>query len=467
MDAENIEGTLNRLQDEIRSLQSSRSTLLFQLQSIDLSLARLQAKYATEKNRIAPIGSIPNELLAKIFRSGRDSNIPGGERFEILVSHITTVWREVAINTPSLWNILEIEQNRSSQMLETYLARAKACHLQVRFNFLQGVWVPDQAVWDLILPSVERWHSLEIRMYDEAALYTTIAHLEPLRASLLAEIIISRQSSSDMHSPITHTHGLGFRNSRLFFHAGASQLQKLHLEYYLSSWPPLVHLTTLCLHNLPRPVRPSWNRFRDLLVSSSQLTHLSIHGDVVSGKPPANVNIQIPSLRSLRIRGTDALGSRASDLLLAISMPHLTSLTLYNMVYTDLDPWLSEFQLLHGLTSLTLYWPTFTAATYSKLVETMPHVARLTLIDRQPEELLTFLGHPISGSFDFPWSGITDFALYLGDLSHGDIGNMIRSRGTSAPLQQLRLGSPLLFPGVRVLAFDSPPPWPAWAEELS
>ncbi|KAF7359167.1 hypothetical protein MSAN_01258400 [Mycena sanguinolenta] len=467
MDAENTERTLNDLEEEIHTLQSSRSMLLLQLRSIDLSLAQLQAKYATAKNRMASIGSIPNEILAKIFRSGRDSNIPGEKRFEILASHITTVWREVAITTPSLWNILEIEPNRSSQMLAAYLTRAKACNLQVRFNFLQEVWVPDQSVWDLILPSVERWHSLEISVYDEAALYTTIAHLEPLRASLLEEIIISRPRSSDVHPPIAYTHGLGFRNSGLFFHAGAPRLHKLHLEYYLSSWPPLVHLTTLYLHNLPRSMRPSWNRFRDLLVSSSQLSHLSIHGDVVSGKPPPNVDIQIPSLRCLRIRGTDTLGSRASDLLLAISMPHLTSLTLYNMVYTDLDPWLSGFQLLHSLTSLTLYWPAFTAATYSKLGETMPHVIHLTLIDRQPEELLTFLGHPISGSFDFSWSGMTDFALYPGDLGHGDIGAMIRNRSTSAPLQQLRLGTVAPLPGVRVLAFDPPPPWPAWAEELT
>ncbi|KAJ7348965.1 hypothetical protein DFH08DRAFT_935975 [Mycena albidolilacea] len=118
-----------RLEDEICSLQSTKSTLLLQLESIDWSLSHLKAKYATAKNRMAHIGSLPNEILARIFESGRDLNIPGGETFEVLASHITTVWREVAINTPSLWNMLEIAPSTSAQMLAIYLARAKASEM--------------------------------------------------------------------------------------------------------------------------------------------------------------------------------------------------------------------------------------------------------------------------------------------------------------------------------------------------
>jgi hypothetical protein len=87
-----------RLEDEIYSLQSTKFTLLLRLESIDWSLSHLKAKYATAKNRMAHIGSLPNEILARIFESGRDLNIPGGETFEIPASHITTVWREVILS---------------------------------------------------------------------------------------------------------------------------------------------------------------------------------------------------------------------------------------------------------------------------------------------------------------------------------------------------------------------------------
>ncbi|KAF7353764.1 F-box domain-containing protein [Mycena venus] len=225
MDAtEDVAETLIRLQDEISSLESTKSILVFQLKSIDSSLSHLKARYGTAKNRIAPVGSLPNEILAKIFESGRDLNIPGGKRFEVLVSHVTTVWREVATNTPSLWNVLEIAPSTSSEMLSYCISRAKACSLDLKFDFLQEIWVPDQSIWDLILPSVERWRSLEILVYNEAALYTTLAHLEPFEAPLLEEITITRQNSTRILPVVSQTHG--FRNSGRFFHAGAPPIKK-------------------------------------------------------------------------------------------------------------------------------------------------------------------------------------------------------------------------------------------------
>ncbi|KAF8191545.1 hypothetical protein K438DRAFT_2018292 [Mycena galopus ATCC 62051] len=460
--AEDILETLNRLQDEIQSLQSTKSTLLLQLESIDVSLSLSKAKYGTAKNRIARIGTLPNEILAKIFESGRDSNIPGGERFEILASHITTVWREVAINTPSLWSILEIAPHKSAQMLATYVARAKACSLHLRFNFQEEVWVPDRCVWELILSSVERWRSLEILVYNEVALYTTLAHLERLQASLLEEITIARQTH------LNKRFISGIRNSGRFFHGGAPRLQKLHLESYLMSWPPLDHLTTLYLHELRRSTRPTWNRFRELLISLPQLSRLSIHGDVVSSKLPSNFEIIISCLRSLRIRGTTLLGNRASDILIAISAPNLTSLTLYDIVDGDLDPWSSGFHLLQSVTSLTLYWPNFTTATYLKLFETVPSVTHLTLMDRQPTDLLGLLSHPLSGSLDFPWPEIADFALYPGNPGRGTVGNMINARAEHVPLRRLRMGTgpPMPLPGVQALPFGLPAQWPVWPEQL-
>ncbi|KAJ7671010.1 hypothetical protein B0H17DRAFT_1085525 [Mycena rosella] len=467
----NLQETLNHLQVEIDALESDKTALLLRLESLDSSLFHLRAKYGTIKNRTALIGILPNEILAKIFELGRESNTPTGrQHFEVLVSHVITAWREVAITTPSLWNILEIAPSKSSRMLATYVARAKACSLIVRFDFMQEVWVPDQSVWDVILSTVDWWCSLEIFAgRNDAALYATLAHLEPVRASLLEEIAVSRGSSMhtiEISAPVP-LHG--FRNSPRSFQGGAPRLAKLHLEgsYLASNWPPLTHLSTLFLHELRRSTRPSWTRFRDLLTSSLQLSRLSIHGDVVSGKPPSNFEINLPQLRSLRIRGTTPLGNRVSDLLLTISAPSLDSLTLYDMISSDLQPFLSGFQLLTSLASLTLYWPNFTPNTYIQLFETMPSIQRLTLMDRRPGDFLSLLGNPFRGPSDFLCAQLKDFGLYPPTAPSGSIEDMVNNRATHAPLRLLRLGSGLSLPGVRVLLFNlSPPQWPMWSEQL-
>lgn len=126
-DAEaDIGETLTRLQAEIFNLESAKAALLQQLQALDSSLSHLKAKHGTIKNRTVLIGILPNEILAKIFELGRDLNAPGGDHFEIVVSHVSHLWREVATKTPSLWNILEIAPSKSSsEILATYVARAK------------------------------------------------------------------------------------------------------------------------------------------------------------------------------------------------------------------------------------------------------------------------------------------------------------------------------------------------------
>ncbi|KAJ7491134.1 hypothetical protein FB451DRAFT_632478 [Mycena latifolia] len=462
----NLEGTLNHLQAEINAFESDKNVLLLHLAAIDSSLVQLRTKYGTLKNRTALIGILPNEILAKIFELGRESNTPGGQHFEVLVSHVTSVWRTVAINTPSLWNVLEIGPSKSSRTLATYVSRTKTCSLDLHFDLMQGVWVPDQSVWDVILPTVDQWRSLQISVGpNDAALYSTLAHLEPFRASLLEEIIITRGSSTTVSEPTGP-----LRNSLRSFQGGAPRLNKLHLEgpYLFSSWPPLTHLSTLYLHQLRRSERPSWRTFRELLTSSLRLSLLSIHGDVVYGKPPPDdFEIAMPQLRSLRIRGTTPMGNRASDLLLTISAPYLACLTLYDMVFTDLEPFLSGFQLFHSVTSLTLYWPNFTRNTYIQLFETMPSITRLTVMDRHAEELLlSLLGNPLTGLSNFPCAQLEEFGLYPANPPLDNIEDIVNNRAAHAPLRLIRFGDGSPMPGVRVLPFDFAPPWPGWLEDL-
>ncbi|KAJ7144898.1 hypothetical protein C8R43DRAFT_953690 [Mycena crocata] len=415
----NVGDISSRLQADIHALELDKASLLLKLGSVDASLSHLKAKY------------------------GRELNTLGDEHFEVLVSHVSSVWRDVAINTPSLWTFIQITPAKSSQTLAMYITRAKArfflfprlikaCSLDLRFDFTQEVWVPEQSIWDAILPNVDQWRSLTISTGpNDAMLYTTLAHLEPLRASLLEEMNILRQYHSTPISESALGPLQGFRNSLQCFHGG-----------------PVDAIVNAVPTPAPKVFAPELG----------QLSSLSIYGEVVAGKRPLDFEINLPHLRSLRIRGTTPLGNRASDLLLAISVPYLQSLTLFDMVYTDLDPFLSGFQLFQSLRSLTLYWPNFTMNTYIRLFGAMPSITRLTLMDRHPEDFLL-----LSHRSDFPQ--LEDFALYPGNTQHDRIEDMVRNRAAHAPLRILRLGSGLPVPEVQVVPFDLPAPWPAWPEQ--
>ncbi|KAJ6606298.1 hypothetical protein DFH09DRAFT_1269309 [Mycena vulgaris] len=318
--------------------------------------------------------------------------------------------------------------SQSSRPLATYVARSKASQ--------------PPASWSLEISAGP----------NDAALYTALAHLEPSSASLLEEISTAEVSVLGSLQ--------GFRNSPHSFQGGAPRLRKLHLEgsYLSSNWPPLTYLSTLYLHQLRRSTRPTWSKFRDLLASTAGLSQLSIHGDFVSGKPPAGLEIEMFQLRFLRIRGTTLSGDRASDLLLIISTPYLESLTLFDMVFTDLKPFLSGFQPTH-LTSLT---STPLAQLHDK------HLCpAIRVMDRHPADLLTVLGNQSTNALHFPCAQLEGFALYPPpvDSPGGWIEDVVNNRAAHAPFQLLRVGDRSSIPRVQVLPFDHLPQWPAWPEE--
>ncbi|KAJ6620345.1 hypothetical protein B0H10DRAFT_1091175 [Mycena sp. CBHHK59/15] len=208
------DSTLEHLAAEIHALESEKNALLLQLASVERSLGHAKAQYGIAKNRKALISSLPNEILARIFETGQDANTPGGVHFEVKCSHVCSLWRQITMNTPSLWSIIEVTPTKYADIIATYVARAKACTLDVRFHF-DEVWVPDESLWDAILPAVEQWRCLTISTHDDATLYNTLAHLEPFRASLLEEITITRHGTSTIVSALGPLQG--FRNAPIAF----------------------------------------------------------------------------------------------------------------------------------------------------------------------------------------------------------------------------------------------------------
>src|ERR1700723_3525318 len=104
------------------------------------SSERVGIEYAHVQNTLAPISSLPSELLSAIFEAGdflpplaaiNNSALP----FEIAISQITARWRYVALSTPRLWTRIYIRMNRDHlDKTETYLQRSKALLLDLRLT---------------------------------------------------------------------------------------------------------------------------------------------------------------------------------------------------------------------------------------------------------------------------------------------------------------------------------------------
>src|ERR1700676_2148959 len=91
-------------------------------------------------DHIAPIYSLPDEILADIFEVGHTplSPIPApraGLAFEILVSQVTRRWRNVAICTPHIWSRIEISPTTGRHLVAVYLRRSGVVPLDLFIDF--------------------------------------------------------------------------------------------------------------------------------------------------------------------------------------------------------------------------------------------------------------------------------------------------------------------------------------------
>jgi len=89
-------------------------------------------------DQLQPINRLPNEILAIIFQyatnSLRTSHSPRRviKRAPINVSHVSRLWREIALNSPRLWTTIH---SRSNVPIHIFLSRSKATPLNIIIRF--------------------------------------------------------------------------------------------------------------------------------------------------------------------------------------------------------------------------------------------------------------------------------------------------------------------------------------------
>src|ERR1700733_12574845 len=129
------ESSIAHVRSRIRSMESRRKDLLRQLTEVKSSLEECHADLALLRGESLSISDLPYEILARVFELARDPSLkvtPRLPRNEVIFSHVTRRWRQVAIGVPSLWTDILASPHTVLDELRAYLERSRALPLCIR-----------------------------------------------------------------------------------------------------------------------------------------------------------------------------------------------------------------------------------------------------------------------------------------------------------------------------------------------
>ncbi|KAJ7894821.1 hypothetical protein B0H13DRAFT_2035750 [Mycena leptocephala] len=179
-------GRISEIGFEIAALKASISKLKLERKILEKHLARY----------IYPVLTLPNEIISEIFLQSLDisDSSLSGPASPLFLGHICQKWRDIALSTPSLWTSISLTitnnaaPDRRLRLLETWLARSRACPLSISItdNSRQynGASFTHRFV-DAIVPHHRRWQVLRLQMA-----YSDLPQVEG-ELSLLRELEIS------------------------------------------------------------------------------------------------------------------------------------------------------------------------------------------------------------------------------------------------------------------------------------
>ena len=123
---------------EVNSREFQRQVIDAEIKSLEESIRALRYR----RNAVAPISSLPTEVIAVIFSISRLFNAPlsGGKQDHLAwlrVTHVCRHWREIALNNPLFWSHIDFDHLTLAGVTEV-LVRAKKAPLQF---FSMGHWL--------------------------------------------------------------------------------------------------------------------------------------------------------------------------------------------------------------------------------------------------------------------------------------------------------------------------------------
>jgi F-box-like len=377
-----MSNTFDMVQNGVNIINSGRE--LPEAELLLRSSAQEQSQHSIQLR--GSIASLPPEVLIAVFRACPYNPWEHGEH-AMRVSQVSHHWRDIAINTPSLWSSIRIHIPSAGpgqlKLMELFIERSRTSPLDIvidltrPWNHHEYIGSPFRPL-DMILLFVPLWRSLFISgniSEDVVNVCTCLGHLHaPLLESF--EVVIEADVDDghrfDAHLPI--------------FEGGAPKLRHVKVQGIplTSCQPPLSSIFSLHLCISPEPMEIV--QYCDALTSSQCLSDLHLVGDVVEDISvdhtlPGSLLISAMSLRSLKISAVEA--SALYNLLMSLESPALECLTIVCFPRMPHIPALAEvlrrtdkYPLLKSLSLQSAY---FNQPGTNDIVSNLPSVTFLSI----------------------------------------------------------------------------------------
>jgi hypothetical protein len=451
------QSTLRSLGAQIEQMEAMRDEHFRHISALEESLRGIKVEYNRITNSLAPISSLPNELLASIFEAGYDPPLllqqRSGSCYEIVVSQVTQHWRSVALGTPRLWSriYLDFSNVHYLDMVMLYLERSKALPLDLLIIVVVEVDEEDYIpVRSLISSHVGRMRRFQIVSNTREGVYHLINDLPPS-----APLLQSMDIRLDTLAHFDHEY---HTSPERIFSCGAPFLTSIRLfgVTLQCCFPPVTALTSLQMHEPVAWVTES--NARIMFTGLTGLTHLVINGEF--GIDWAAIgSVELPSLRFLRIC-SDHQVDLIPGLLKAISAPLLQSLLLETLIAQEVDEFATvlntsaapKFPLLHSLTMrlvvghnsplLDNHW--------RLLMGYFPTITKFTLwYDNMDVFLETINDNSHSSNSSPPWPELQTLSLLnqpgIGEISVDLLDTTVLARiASGCPIQRIGLSEAVM-----------------------
>lgn len=326
---EAIGDTRDRLCRQISDLQDQINTLQCQVDGYDEQSRTIQLEYNSICNRTAAVSTLPNEVLAIIFKT---AHLSQGSKYrtEVTISHVTRRWRHVALATPRLWTTIHRAMCESFDRLETYLQRSDPIlfDLTIMIGNKRGLkHVENDATISTLYLSIAlhmgRCRRLNISSQSRDIMLPLLDCLSSLSAPALQDLNISSMR------PMQDRHRDG--SVRHLVSGGAPSLTTVVLRRMGPHFcfPPMVAVTALRIYNYSPSSEAEFYTLRDVLRDMMSLTQLELQGVVDKTATPVGLNLALPALQLLAVHSTTSHSQQKTfDLLMAINAPLLQTLHL-------------------------------------------------------------------------------------------------------------------------------------------
>ncbi|KAF8526749.1 hypothetical protein JB92DRAFT_3140076 [Gautieria morchelliformis] len=348
------------LNQSLSELEPVEAKLSAELNEIRARIEELRNQRAALESRVAMVWSLPNEILSHIFELGvineeymvpdpRKDDHTGHLPFNILVSHVSHTFREVAIRTPKLWSQVHISNLDPTQMdfLRACLQRSSGLKIDISLDceeddfdagFDAGL-DPIRLFMNIVVPHIHRFRIFHVRICGPQALYLVMQFLNKPAPEL--EVLELCDTDYEHTSDEDDPYPPPSPGEPLTLFGGITpKLEAVTLVAAHVAWTEcsFAGLTKLHLGYHTRNVRPTYEVFKAMINASPTLHTLHLDGSAPFISEDATESSLYPPLQMERLKNLHISripSDTATPLIALFNAPNLTSLSLTDLNSND------------------------------------------------------------------------------------------------------------------------------------